>query len=90
MKGHKRRKRDKEKYDKEEEQQQQEENAEKSGTEEEDERSMNEEEKRAEEIANELPSIPISLADDQKNANKPGVIFILEKASLEVAKVGKV
>ncbi|KAL3534585.1 hypothetical protein ACH5RR_003046 [Cinchona calisaya] len=89
MKGHKRKKRDKEKYDKEEES---EENVENSGPEDEeveDERNLNEEEKRAEEIANEIPSIPIILADDQRNANKPGVIFILEKASLEVAKVGK-
>lgn len=37
---------------------------------------------------NELSGIPI--APSEINANKPNVIFILEKASLEVAKVGKV
>lgn len=89
MKGHKKRKRDKEQYDKEENGE--EEYVEKSVPEEEEEgdENMNEKKRRAEEIANELPSLPIVLADDQKNANKPGVIFILEKASLEVAKVGK-
>ncbi|XP_027175688.1 ribosomal RNA small subunit methyltransferase NEP1 [Coffea eugenioides] len=93
MKGHKKRKRDKVQYDKEENGE--EEYVEKSvpgeggAEEEEDEENINEKKRRAEEIANELPSLPIVLADDQKNANKPGVIFILEKASLEVAKVGK-
>ncbi|CAN8254357.1 unnamed protein product [Cochlearia groenlandica] len=33
--------------------------------------------------------IPIALADTNDNKEKPGVIFVLEKASLEVAKVGK-
>ncbi|GER39876.1 ribosomal RNA small subunit methyltransferaseNEP1 [Striga asiatica] len=37
--------------------------------------------------ADELPGIPIVPMDN--NANKPGVIFVLEKASLEIAKVGK-
>lgn len=32
--------------------------------------------------------IPIVLSD--RSTNKPGVVFVLEKASLEVAKVGKV
>ncbi|KAL3625584.1 hypothetical protein CASFOL_031038 [Castilleja foliolosa] len=36
---------------------------------------------------NELPGIPIAPVDT--DANKPGVIFVLEKASLEIAKVGK-
>ncbi len=40
-------------------------------------------------VANELEGIPIAPSDHQ-NANKAGVTFILEKASLEVAKVGKV
>ncbi|XP_062166460.1 uncharacterized protein LOC133872856 [Alnus glutinosa] len=39
-------------------------------------------------VANELEGIPIAPSDHQ-NANKAGVTFILEKASLEVAKVGK-
>ncbi|CAA7034974.1 unnamed protein product [Microthlaspi erraticum] len=33
--------------------------------------------------------IPIVLADPKPEKEKPGVIFVLEKASLEVAKVGK-
>ncbi|WJX21861.1 rRNA small subunit pseudouridine methyltransferase Nep1 [Trifolium repens] len=37
---------------------------------------------------NELVGIPIA-PPTEKNSEKPGVIFILEKASLEVAKVGK-
>ncbi|GER57216.1 ribosomal RNA small subunit methyltransferaseNEP1 [Striga asiatica] len=39
------------------------------------------------EAAGELPGIPIVPVDS--NVNKPGVVFILEKASLEIAKVGK-
>jgi rRNA small subunit pseudouridine methyltransferase Nep1 len=38
---------------------------------------------------NELFGIPIA-PPTENNSDKPGVIFILEKASLEVAKVGKV
>jgi rRNA small subunit pseudouridine methyltransferase Nep1 len=38
---------------------------------------------------NELFGIPIA-PPTEENSEKPGVIFILEKASLEVAKVGKV
>ncbi|KAI9177934.1 hypothetical protein LWI28_020813 [Acer negundo] len=34
-----------------------------------------------------MEGIPITLSD--QNSKKPGVIFVLEKASLEVAKVGK-
>jgi len=37
----------------------------------------------------ELPGIPIAPLNE-KNSEKQSVIFILEKASLEVAKVGKV
>lgn len=91
MKGHKKRKGDKAKYDREENggEQYVEKSVPGEEGEEKDEGNRNEKKRRAEEIANELPSLPIVLADDQKNANKPGVIFILEKASLEVAKVGK-
>ena len=39
------------------------------------------------EVVNELAGIPIPPLDQD---NKPGVIFILEKASVEVAKGGKV
>ncbi|XP_065855152.1 uncharacterized protein [Euphorbia lathyris] len=48
------------------------------------------EEEEQEEVgvqSNEMDGIPIVPSD--QNAKKPGVIFILEKASLEVAKVGK-
>ena len=38
--------------------------------------------------AHDMEGIPITLSD--QNSKKPGVIFVLEKASLEVAKVGKV
>ncbi|PNX56587.1 ribosomal RNA small subunit methyltransferase NEP1-like protein, partial [Trifolium pratense] len=37
---------------------------------------------------NELIGIPIA-PPTQKNSEKPGVIFILENASLEIAKIGK-
>ncbi|KAL2476494.1 nucleolar essential protein-related [Abeliophyllum distichum] len=40
----------------------------------------------AEQVIDEMPGIPIVPADTGK---KPGVIFILEKASLEIGKVGK-
>lgn len=43
-------------------------------------------EKIVEDAANELPGLPI---DDGIEKKKAGLIFILEKASLEVAKVGK-
>lgn len=46
------------------------------------------EEGNEKEVVNELVGIPIAPSD--QNSNKAGVIFILEKASLEVAKVGKV
>ncbi|XP_004498383.1 uncharacterized protein [Cicer arietinum] len=38
---------------------------------------------------NELDGIPIAPPVELKNSEKPGVIFILEKASLEIGKVGK-
>jgi len=47
-----------------------------------------EEGEEGKEVANDLEGIPIAPSDHQ-NANKDGIIFILEKASLEVAKVGK-
>lgn len=48
-----------------------------------------EEGEEGKEVANELEGIPIA-PSEHENTNKAGVIFILEKASLEVAKVGKV
>lgn len=99
MKGQKRKKRE-EKYDRVEEEGEQIENSgpeveEEAKGEEEEEKSSprkkvrKEDNEKAEELANELPSIPIIASHDQNNANKQGVIFILERASLEVAKVGK-
>ncbi|KAL8210010.1 hypothetical protein R6Q57_006742 [Mikania cordata] len=47
-------------------------------------------EEKAEEAAQELAGIPVNFSEQQQNdKNSAGVIFILEKASLEVAKVGK-
>ncbi|XP_076940744.1 uncharacterized protein LOC143610041 [Bidens hawaiensis] len=47
-------------------------------------------EAKAEEAAQELAGIPVCLDGQQgSDKNSPGVIFILEKASLEVAKVAK-
>ncbi|THU53033.1 hypothetical protein C4D60_Mb10t10170 [Musa balbisiana] len=46
-----------------------------------------EDEKRAEEAVNEMPGIPITAPVDK--TKRPGVVFVLEKACLEVGKVGK-
>ncbi|PIN00172.1 tRNA (pseudouridine(54)-N(1))-methyltransferase [Handroanthus impetiginosus] len=43
-------------------------------------------EEKLEPVFDEMPGIPVVPVD---TGNKPGVIFILEKASLEIAKVGK-
>ena len=51
--------------------------------------SDGEEEGKEEENGLEVEGIPV-VSSDQSNTNKARVIFILEKASLEVAKVGKV
>ena len=53
------------------------------------ERTSDGEEEEEKEEVNELEGIPID-PSDLKVANKPKAIFILERASLEVAKVGKV
>ena len=50
--------------------------------------SDGEEEGKEEENGLEVEGIPV-VPSDQSNTNKARVIFILEKASLEVAKVGK-
>ena len=52
------------------------------------EHNQEEEEQQQTPEGDELSGIPI--APSANNTNKPNVIFILEKASLEVAKVGKV
>lgn len=100
LKGQKRKKRE-EKYDKEEEEGEQVENSgreveEEAKAEEGEEKSSprkkvrKEDGEKAEELANELPSLPVIVSHDQNNPNKQGIIFILERATLEVAKVGKV
>lgn len=85
IKGQKRKKRE-EKYDEEEEEVEEtvETTTKKAkGTEEE-----RETEEDGEVQINEMEGIPIVPSD--KMTRKPGVIFVLERASLEVAKVGKV
>ncbi|KAL6327764.1 hypothetical protein AAG906_025513 [Vitis piasezkii] len=76
IKGHKRKKRE-ENYDREEVEQLLEEETAATAT---------QDEKKAEEVTLELPGIP--LVPSNLN-NKTGVTFILERACLEVAKVGK-
>ena len=51
--------------------------------------SDGEEDGKEEENGLEVEGIPV-VPSDQSNTNKARVIFILEKTSLEVAKVGKV
>lgn len=46
-------------------------------------------EEEGKEVVNELEGIPVA-SSEQNNTKKGRLIFILEKASLEVAKVGKV
>ncbi|KAL5743732.1 hypothetical protein ACOSP7_026584 [Xanthoceras sorbifolium] len=98
MKGQKRKKKREEKYYREEEQEVQEEEHEEEKPNETgkrvklEETTQNDEKKGEEEEeeevgAHEMEGIPIALSD--QNTKKPGVIFVLEKASLEVAKVGK-
>lgn len=50
--------------------------------------SESEKEEKMEPVTDEMPGIPIVPVDT--GSKKPGVIFVLEKASLEIAKVGKV
>ncbi|XP_076950816.1 uncharacterized protein LOC143623898 [Bidens hawaiensis] len=89
-KGHKRKKSKSERYDKDSEEE--EDNAgfvEEEGAQKKLKPGESDEEK-AEEAAQELSGIPVSLGGQQgTHKNSPAVIFILEKASLEVAKVGK-
>ncbi|XP_057983828.1 uncharacterized protein LOC131168429 [Malania oleifera] len=76
MKGHKRKQRE-DKYDREEMEQIIEEDNETTDT---------HNEQKAEEVVDELPGIPVVLQDQN---SKAGAVFVLERASLEVAKVGK-
>lgn len=98
MKGQKRKKRD-EKYDREEEEEENEEVEEEglndSGKRAKLEKTSQNDNKKGEEdgqeekdvVVHEMEGIPIAPSD--QNTKRPGVIFVLEKASLEVAKVGK-
>ncbi|XP_076915642.1 uncharacterized protein LOC143575071 [Bidens hawaiensis] len=95
VKGRKRKKNKTERYDKEEEEEKNqgfvEELEEDNGTQKKKLKSVatesDEDKDKAESAAEELAGIPVNLNDNDKNGQ--GVIFILEKASLEVAKVGK-
>ncbi|KAF5774626.1 putative tRNA (pseudouridine(54)-N(1))-methyltransferase [Helianthus annuus] len=93
VKGHKRKKNKKEIYDKEEDEQEnvEQESEEEEGVQKKLKSGVTEsDEEKAEEAAQELVGIPVSLNEKQGNdKNTPSVVFVLEKASLEVAKVGK-
>lgn len=100
MKGQKRKKKRDEKYDREEEEEEKEEVEEEelndSGKRAKLEKTSQNDNKKGEEdgqeekdvVVHEMEGIPI--APSVQNTKRPGVIFVLEKASLEVAKVGKV
>ncbi|XWS59018.1 hypothetical protein CRYUN_Cryun08bG0084900 [Craigia yunnanensis] len=86
----KKRKKRQEKYDREEEEEvivEEEKSAKRSSIEKATKEAEDKEEEENEAGANDLVGIPIAPSD--KKPNKTGVIFVLEKASLEVAKVGK-
>ncbi|KAK1566941.1 hypothetical protein Q3G72_006338 [Acer saccharum] len=95
MKGQKRKKKRQENHDREKEEEEvQEEEKEQNETVKRaklEKTTQNDEKKSEEEeqdvSAHDMEGIPITLSD--QNSKKPGVIFVLEKASLEVAKVGK-
>ncbi|KAK9067904.1 hypothetical protein SSX86_012015 [Deinandra increscens subsp. villosa] len=95
IKGRKRKKNKTERYDKEEDEEENvgfvEEELEEGGEQKKLKSGVTEsDEEKAEEAAQELAGIPVNLNEQQGNdKNGAGVIFILEKASLEVAKVGK-
>ncbi|KAJ0769291.1 putative tRNA (pseudouridine(54)-N(1))-methyltransferase [Helianthus annuus] len=99
VKGRKRKKNKTERYDKEEEEaenagfvEEEVEEGEKEGTQKKLKSGVTEsDEEKAEAAAEELAGIPVNLSEQQQGNDKksPGVIFVLEKASLEVAKVGK-
>ncbi|KAI3703510.1 hypothetical protein L1987_73637 [Smallanthus sonchifolius] len=91
IKGHKRKKNKSERYDKEEDEEENIEFLEEEGAQKKLKSGVTEsDEEKSEEAAQELSGIPLNLNQQQgDDKNTPGVIFILEKASLEVAKVGK-
>ncbi|KAL6011008.1 hypothetical protein ACLOJK_001452 [Asimina triloba] len=85
VKGRKRKKRDLEEEKEEEEQEGMSVEEEEEGD---DEEKVKEDEKRANEALENLPGISILPSSDQKKP-KGGVIFVLERATLEIGKVGK-
>eukprot|EP00258_Populus_trichocarpa_P005254 XP_002307982.3 ribosomal RNA small subunit methyltransferase nep-1 [Populus trichocarpa] len=89
-KGHKKRKKG-ERYDKEEEEEEEEQVEEEKADSETEMRAQDGEEKTEEEKEMQLPGVEegIPIVPSHQTGKKPGVIFVLEKASLEVAKVGK-
>lgn len=88
MKGQKRKKKE-EKYDREEEPEQLVENVSPQPSKRvKTDGSESEKEEKAETVVDDMPGIPIAPMDTGNN--KQRVIFVLEKASLEIAKVGKV
>ncbi|KAI5583711.1 hypothetical protein POPTR_006G040600v4 [Populus trichocarpa] len=89
-KGHKKRKKG-ERYDKEEEEVEEEQVEEEKADSETEMRAQDGEEKTEEEKEMQLPGVEegIPIVPSHQTGKKPGVIFVLEKASLEVAKVGK-
>ncbi|KAJ6921367.1 ribosomal RNA small subunit methyltransferase nep-1-like [Populus alba x Populus x berolinensis] len=89
-KGHKKRKKG-ERYDKEEEEVEDEQVQEEKTDSETEMSARDDEEKTEEEKEMQLPGVEegIPIAPSHQTGKKPGVIFVLEKASLEVAKVGK-
>ncbi|KAI3756264.1 hypothetical protein L1987_56083 [Smallanthus sonchifolius] len=91
VKGRKRKKNKTERYDKEEEEEENVGFVEEEGTPKKLKSGVTEsDEEKAEAAAEELSGIPVNLSEQQGgDNNSPGVVFILEKASLEVAKVGK-
>ncbi|XP_042487525.1 ribosomal RNA small subunit methyltransferase NEP1-like isoform X2 [Macadamia integrifolia] len=90
VKGFKRKKIGEEVYDKEDKEEEEAEEKEEEEDDKEDTTAVEgedeEDERRAGEAADELPGIPIVASNANSGA---GVIFVLERASLEVAKVGK-
>lgn len=89
VKGKKRKNRE-EKYDREEEEQEQTETVKRAAIEKptmdtDDDESKGEEEGNT--VEHEIDGIPVALSDQK--TDEPGVIFVLERACLEVAKVGK-
>lgn len=92
MKGQKRKKKE-EKYDREEEEEEEPEQLVENDTPQPSKKvktdgSESEKEEKLETAVDDMPGIPIVQVDT--GSKKAGVIFVLEKASLEIAKVGKV